>query len=224
MLFSSIQKRNRGNRQAPARVGASRTEGSLLERQEFERLALEHLDAVYRMAFHLTRRPDEAEDLVQEVFVRAMRPKTIERFEESAGSGGMRSWLFAICHNLFYTRLKKDARRPSTVEEFYTASDTERMPDDAPPAFDRAAFDWEHVDGRLKAAIDELKPEYREALLMWGVDGLKYREIAAIMDVPIGTIMSRLHRARKLLAERLLSDEQAASDLGLRNGADGDDS
>lgn len=193
-----------------------------MERQEFEKLALEHLDSVYRMAFHLTRRPDEAEDLVQEVFVRAMRPKTIERFEESAGSGGMRSWLFAICHNQFYTRLKKDARRPASVEEFYTASDTERSPDEAPPAFDRTEFDWEHIDGRLKAAIDELKPEYREALLMWGIDGLKYREIAAIMDVPIGTIMSRLHRARKLLAERLLSDEDTASDLGLRNGTDGE--
>jgi len=224
MLFSSRGQPIRGNTHGLARVGASRTEGSQLERQEFERLALEHLDAVYRMAFHLTRRPDEAEDLVQEVFVRAMRPKTIERFEESAGSGGMRSWLFAICHNLFYTRLKKDARRPALVEEFYTASETEKAPEEPPPAFDRSALDWEHVDGRLKAAIDDLKPEYREALLMWGVDGLKYREIAAIMEVPIGTIMSRLHRARKLLAERLLSDEQAASDLGLRNGVDGEES
>lgn len=199
-------------------VQTLRTEGSGLERQEFEKLALEHLDAVYRMAFHLTRRPDEAEDLVQEVYVRAMRPETIERFEESAGTGGMRSWLFAICHNQFYTRLRRASRRPALVEEFYTASETERAPEDPPPAYDRATLDWEHVDGRLKAAIDDLKPEYREALLMWGVDGLKYREIAAIMDVPIGTIMSRLHRARKLLADRLLADEKTAAELGLGNG------
>ncbi len=180
------------------------------------------------MAFHLTRRPDEAEDLVQEVYVRAMRPKTIERFEESAGTGGMRSWLFAICHNLFYTKIKKDARRPGTVEEFYTASETERAPEDAAPAYDLAAFDWEHVDGRLKAAIDDLKPDYREALLLWGVEGLKYREIAAIMDVPIGTVMSRLNRARKLLSERLMAGDGAVSDLGLGTGGqrgqqDGDD-
>lgn len=204
------------------------SEGYELERQEFEKLALEHLDAVYRMAFHLTRRPDEAEDLVQEVYVRAMRPKTIERFEESAGTGGMRSWLFAICHNQFYTKIKKDARRPNSVEEFYTASDTERAPEEAAPAYDLAALDWEQVDGRLKAAIDELKPDYREVLLLWGVEGLKYREIAAIMDVPIGTVMSRLHRARKLLAERLMSDAGAVSDLGLGHGGvngqdDGDD-
>jgi RNA polymerase sigma-70 factor (ECF subfamily) len=178
------------------------------------------------MAFHLTRRPDEAEDLVQEVYVRAMRPQTIARSEESAGTGGMRSWLFAICHNQFYTRIKRASRRPALVEEFYTASDTERAPAEPPPAYDRATFDWEHVDSRLKAAIDDLKPEYREALLMWGVDGLKYREIAAIMGVPIGTIMSRLHRARKLLAERLLADGSAASELGIGNGGprlDGND-
>jgi len=186
-----------------------------LERTEFERLALEHLDAVYRMAFHLTRRADEAQDLVQEVYVRAFRPKTIERFEESAGSGGMRSWLFAICHNLFYTKLKKDARRPTAVDEFYGESLTERPPDDPPPVYDTAGLDWDHVDETLKAAIADLKPEYREVLLMWGVEGLKYREIAAILEVPIGTIMSRLHRARKLLSDQLTSNAQAAERLGL---------
>ncbi|GAB4385280.1 MAG: RNA polymerase sigma factor [Phycisphaerales bacterium] len=186
-----------------------------MERNEFERLALEHLDAVYRMAFHLTRRVDEAQDLVQEVYVRAMRPATIARFEETVGSGGMRSWLFAICHNLFYTKLKKDARRPTAVGEFYAAESTELAPDEPPPAYDLAHFDWEQVDARLKAMIDELKPEYREVLLMWGVEGLKYREIAAILDVPIGTVMSRLHRARKLLADQLTSDPQTVERLGL---------
>jgi RNA polymerase sigma-70 factor, ECF subfamily len=215
MLFSCTVRHFFGNTRGPIGVGASGRKGLFLERQKFEKLALEHLDAVYRMSFHLTRNPDEAQDLVQEVYVRAMRPKTIERFEESAGTGGMRSWLFAICHNQFYTKLKKDARRPTSVEEFYTASETERAPEDAPPAYDRRELDWDHVDGRLKAAIDELKDEYREVLLMWGVDGLKYREIATIMDVPIGTIMSRLHRARKLLADKLLADTEAASDLGI---------
>lgn len=186
-----------------------------MERNEFERLALEHLDAVYRMAFHLTRRPDEAQDLVQEVYVRALRPATIARFEESAGSGGMRSWLFAICHNLFYTKLKRDARRPVSVDEFYGAASNEPPPDEPPPAFDLSQFDWEQVDGKLKALIDDLKPEYREVLLMWGVEGLKYREIATILEVPIGTVMSRLHRARKLLADQLTSDPQTAGNLGL---------
>lgn len=222
--------RSFGKSEARFGVGAGVWKDRLLERAEFEKLALEHLDAVYRMAFHLTRRSEEAEDLVQDVFVRAMRPAVIERFEESAGSGGMRSWLFAICHNLFYTRVKKARRQPVAVEEFFGESGTERAPDEAHPAWDRASLDWEQVDGRLRAAIDGLKPEYREVLMMWGVDGLKYREIATILEVPIGTVMSRLHRARKLVSEALGADESAMGDLGLNLGAatssdggDGDD-
>ncbi len=191
-----------------------------MERDQFERLALEHLDSVYRMALHLSRRPEEAEDLVQEVYARAFRPGTIERFEDKGdedGSGGMRSWLFTITHNVFYTRIKKEGRQPKSVEAFYAEESSETLPGEAPPVFDRTELDWEHVDGRLKKAIDELKDEYREVLMMWGVDGLKYREIATILEVPIGTVMSRLHRARKVLADRLLADDGAASDLGIEN-------
>ena len=194
-----------------------------MERQKFEQLALEHLDAVYRMALHLSRRPEEADELVQEVYARAFRPGTIERFEDksapddpTSGSGGMRSWLFAICHNVFYTRIKKQARQPMAVEEFFGESSSETMPDEAPPVWDRRDLDWEHVDGRLKLAIEDLKDEYREVLMLWGVDGLKYREIAEIVEVPIGTVMSRLHRARKLLADSLMSDKAIVDDLGLR--------
>ncbi len=186
-----------------------------MERVEFEKLALEHLDAVYRMAFHLTRRAEDAEDLVQDVYVRAMRPGVVERFEESVGSGGMRAWLFAICHNVFYTKVKRAAKHPKAVEEFYTASSTERAPDEAPPVWDQGSLDWEHVDGRLRGVIDGLKDEYREVLMLWGVDGLKYREIAMILDVPIGTVMSRLHRARKLVADALNENGDLARDLGV---------
>ena len=62
---------------------------------------------------------------------------------------------------------------------------------------------WEHVDERLKEAIERLRPEYRTVLLLWGVEGLKYREIAEIEDIPIGTVMSRLHRARSILSNQL---------------------
>ncbi len=201
-----------------------------MERNLFEQLAMEHLDAVYRMALHLTRRPQEAEELVQEVYARAFRPRTIERFvdkspadDPTSGSGGMRSWLFAITHNVFYTRIKKQSRQPTAVESFFNESSTETLPDQPPPVWDRTDLDWEHVDGRLKSAIEELKDEYREVLLLWGVDGLKYREIAEITAVPIGTVMSRLHRARKLLADRLMSDERTVDDLGLRTMTGGPD-
>ena len=188
-----------------------------MDRQEFERLALEHLDAVYRMALHLTRNPEQAEDVVQDVYARALRPRAVASFEDrsSEGGGGMRSWLFTITHNVFYSAVKKDKRRPQTVGEFFSEADDAPLPDEPGPAWNQASFDWEHVDGRLKAAIEDLKDEFREVLLLWGVEGLKYREIAEVLDVPIGTVMSRLHRARKILAEGLLADAEIVRDLGL---------
>lgn len=192
-----------------------------MEREEFEKRALEHVDAVYRMAYHLARKSEEAEEIVQEVYLRAMRPRTIERFEDNSaeGGGGIRAWLFAITHNVFYTRIKKQKRDPMQVEAFFGEAADATPPDEAPPHWDGAPIEWEHVDETLKAAIDDLRPEYREVLLMWGVEGLKYREIAEILDVPIGTVMSRLHRARKILADGLLADEKAVDRLGLRMGA-----
>jgi RNA polymerase sigma-70 factor (ECF subfamily) len=117
----------------------------------------------------------------------------------------MRSWLFTICHNAFYTRVKKDQRGPVAVEAFYEADGTEDQPGEPGVAWDLRAFDWEQVDERIVRAVDELSPEHREVLLLWGVEGLKYREIADITGVPIGTVMSRLHRARKTLSQTLES-------------------
>lgn len=196
-----------------------------MERAKFEQLALEHLDAVYRMACHLTRNPEAAEDLVQEVFVRALKPSAVERFEDRAegdptGTGGIRSWLFTICHNVFYSQAKRAGRAPAAVGDFFDEQSTEAGPDDPPPAWDRASFDWEQVDERLKSAVEGLREDYREVLLLWGVEGLRYREIAEILDVPIGTVMSRLHRARKLLAGELAEDGTAA-ELGLSKAIDG---
>ena len=192
-----------------------------MERAEFEQLALEHLDSVYRLALRLTRNGERAEDLVQDTFARALRPQTVERFDPTAArpgssaSEGMRAWLFTICHNLFYSQIKRAAKAPTAVEEFFTESADTRMPDEPPPAWNQASFDWEQVDGRLRKIVEELKDEYREILLMWGVDGLKYREIGEILGIPIGTVMSRLHRARKIVADRLMEDPGAADDLGI---------
>jgi RNA polymerase sigma-70 factor (ECF subfamily) len=145
----------------------------------------------------------------------------VEQFDPASArpgatpSEGMRAWLFTICHNLFYSQIKRDGRAPAAVGEFFAEAADGVPPDEPPPAWGRAGFDWEHVDGRLRAAVEELKEEYREVLLMWGVDGLKYREIGQILGVPIGTVMSRLHRARKILADRLMEQPGAADDLGL---------
>lgn len=180
-----------------------------MERGQFERLALEHLDSVHRMAMKLARRQDDAADLVQETYLRALRSS--ERFEER--QGGMRPWLFTILHNIHRTRLKRESRAPIAVEAFYEADERDTIPGEPPPAWNLSAFDWEHVDGRLKQAVEELKPEYQVVLLLWGVEGLKYREIAGILDLPIGTVMSRLFRIRKTLATAL---EEMREELGIR--------
>lgn len=190
-----------------------------MNREQFEAEALEHLDAVFRMAMHLTRDRERAEDLVQEVYVRALKSAARNGFE--ARGGGMRPWLFTIAHNTFYTKIKRESRAPTAVGEFHSDEGHETLPDEAPPAWDASSFDWEHVDDRLRKAIDGLKPEYRQVLVMWGVQDLKYREIAEMLDVPIGTVMSRLHRARKMVADALASEEGAIEDLGVRSASKG---
>lgn len=193
-----------------------------MDRQAFEQLALGEMDAVFRVALRLTRNRERAEDLVQDVYAKALRPSAVEGFRlPPAGSerGGMRAWLLAITHNTYYSKGQREARGPRAVGEFFDESSTERAPDAPAPAWDRKTLDWEHVDGRLKAAIENLREDYREVLLMWGVDGLKYREIAEVLGVPIGTVMSRLHRARQSVAEALLADGQAAAELGLSDQA-----
>ncbi len=156
-----------------------------------------HLDAVYRMALQLARNESDATDLVQETYLRALRAS--DRFEERAG--GARAWLFRILHNVFFSELERKRRRPIAMEgvgERDAASTP--PPDGAEPVWDLASLDWEQVDDRIKDAIGRLRPEFREVLLLWAVEGLKYREISEIIEVPIGTVMSRLHRARATLA------------------------
>ena len=182
-----------------------------MERQRFEQLALEHLDAIYRMALQLARHPDDASDLVQETYVKALR--VAERFEETGG--GIRPWLFKILHNAFYTKLGKEKRQPIAVEELPGAISDEPRPDEPGPAWNLSSLDWEHVDDRIKVAIEQLRPEYRTVLLLWGVEGMKYREIAEIEEIPIGTVMSRLHRARGILAQQL---SDLAEETGLERG------
>src|SRR5262249_16414364 len=100
--------------------------------------------------------------------------------------------------------------------------DSEPIPDDAPPAYDLASLDWERVDPGLRQAIDDLKPEFQQVLLLWSVHGMKYRQIAAMLEVPIGTVMSRLFRARKHLADALGGPDGTLSKLGVRVASAGE--
>lgn len=159
---------------------------------DFERLALEHIDMVDRVARTLTRNPAEADDLVQETYLRALQ--AWENFD--LRSYGIRPWLLRILHNLHITRSTREARQPMAMA-------TEQLQTHPDPA-QAAANPWQPTED-LDKAMDRLPVELRTALTLWAVEELSYQEIADVVGVPIGTVMSRLHRAR----HRLRADLQA---------------
>ncbi|MEM7510945.1 MAG: sigma factor, partial [Bacteroidota bacterium] len=100
---------------------------------------------------------DRAQDLVQDVYLRALRSAAKNGFE--AKGGGMRPWLFAIAHNTFYSTIKREKRAPTAVGEFHSDASNETLPNEPPPAWDGASFDWEHVDDRLRDPTSTKKTE-----------------------------------------------------------------
>ena len=171
-----------------------------LEPDEFRGLVVEELNSVYRLAYHLARSRDEAEDLVQETYLRALKSRSTFRTSEQ----GARPWLFKILHNTHKTRQQRRQREPTAASDAIDG-----FPDHpAPPGVALGTINWEQVDDNVKHAVDALPPAYRSVLLMWAVEGLKYREIARIIDAPVGTVMSRLHRARQAILEQLGSTAQ----------------
>jgi RNA polymerase sigma-70 factor (ECF subfamily) len=167
-----------------------------LSQQQFERLALEQMDTVYRVARRLARREDRAEDLVQETYLRALRAKDSFKLEEY----GIRPWLLRILYNLHVSKGQRDGRRPIAMDDEHLQMIEQGSNGDALP-IDPASF--EGMDQRLVRAIESLPPEYQAVMLMWAVEELSYKEMAHVLDVPIGTVMSRLHRARQRLADQL---------------------
>lgn len=165
-----------------------------LTRDQFEKLALEQLDLLYRIARRLARDPGRAEDLVQETYLRAIRAQ--EGFDLQPH--GIRPWLLRIMHNVHVSRAEREGRQPSAIEEDQLESSTRGV---SPPPYDPATFDG--MDQQLVRAIESLTPEYQVVLLLWAVDELSYKEIAQAVGIPIGTVMSRLHRARQKLSEQL---------------------
>ncbi len=179
-----------------------------VERDAFRQLALAELDSVYRMAMHLSRHPDEAAELTQETYVKALKAEASFELRDH----GVRPWLFRILHNAFYSRLAKRKREPTMADDLLHDAAPAEL-DHPAPAWDLASLDWEQVDDRLKHAIDELPDHYRTVLLLWAVEGLKYREIAEVLDIALGTVMSRLYRARATLSTRLA---ELAQEHGIR--------
>lgn len=168
------------------------------EEKSFEELALPHLEMVYRVALRLTRSEHDAEDLVQETYLKAY--KAFSRFEMR--EVGIRPWLLRILHNAFLNRVTRQKRAPKatdqqTLDQVY-AADTPYSTLLGPPA-----LDYENLDSEVKAAMDRLAPDFRVVLTLWATLEFSYQEIADILNVPIGTVMSRLHRARQQLLRDL---------------------
>jgi len=183
---------------APLRRGGDFHERMKLVRDEFEKLALEHIDMLYRIARRLTRDATRAEDLVQETYLRAFRAG--EDFDLQAY--GIRPWLVRIMHNLHFSRAERERRQPVAVEDVHLESaGGASTGDPSSAAFEAGSF--EGMDERLVRALNELPPEYQTVMILWAVDELSYKEIANACNVPIGTVMSRLHRARQKLSDKL---------------------
>ncbi len=178
-------------------------------RARFEAVALPHLDSVHRMARILISDHSAADDLVQETFTRAF--KAFDRFE--LREYGPRPWLLRILYNVFYTVKGKQRREPTLLNDvdFDNFADELNEPELSPASAEN--INWDQFDEELKVAVARLRPEYRGVLLLWAIEGLSYKEIARVCDCALGTVMSRLYRARQLLG-RWLNDYAHERRLG----------
>jgi RNA polymerase sigma-70 factor (ECF subfamily) len=163
----------------------------------FETEALASVDSLYRTALRLTRVRADAEDLVQETYLKAFR--AADRFEPGTN---LRAWLFTILHNTARNRARDRAKDAITYD-----SDTVERAADAPlhgiADTPETLLLRDTLAPELQAAIDELPEAFRQAVWLRDVEEFSYAEIAAVLDVPAGTVMSRISRGRRMLFERL---------------------
>ena len=172
--------------------------------RRFEELVLPHLDAAYNLARWLLRNDHDAQDAVQEACVRAWRA-----FDRYRG-GDSRAWLLTIVRNVCYTHLRKSRREPG-IEEF---SDESHGTSEA--LAETKAGEWlEAKSEALHEALERLPAEFREVIVLHEIEGLPYREIAMVADIPIGTVMSRLARARRKLQIELREPTPKETSHGL---------
>jgi RNA polymerase sigma-70 factor (ECF subfamily) len=176
----------------------------------FAEEALEHLDTLYRGALRLTRNPEQAQDLVQDTYVRALR------YQHSFQTGtNLRAWLFAIMRNLYWDRFKGSRRESVSLDEVgdFALYDQLKSATDLPEleVLDRIAA------SEVVKAVEELPPLHREVVLLVDVEGFSYKEAAEALEIPIGTVMSRLHRARQQL-QKSLYDYAVESGIVHREG------
>ncbi len=192
--------------------GPQNAPGTAMDRdaaRQFTELVLPHLDVVYRVALKLSGRTAEADDLVQETFLRAFR--SFQSFE--LREYGAKPWVLKILHNVFFTRRGQEQRGPSLLDDFGVddVAAGEMVEPIGPLGI--GELNWEGFDEELKHAVERLAPEYRSVITLWALGDLSYKEIADVLGVALGTVMSRLYRARKQLTETL---KEYAESRGIR--------
>ena len=167
--------------------------------QIFEKEFLPQIDALYTFAYHLTYDEDDANDLVQETYLKAYR--FIDRYIEGTNA---KAWLFKILKNAFINQYRKQSKQPTKVdfEEIVSFHDEENTSYSG--YLDLREEMFEHMIGdEVTNAINALPVDFRVVILLCDIEGFTYEEISKIVNIPIGTVRSRLHRARNMLKERL---------------------
>jgi RNA polymerase sigma-70 factor (ECF subfamily) len=169
---------------------------------EFAREALSHVDSLYGTALRLTRRPADAEDLVQDTYLKAFRAAS--QFQRGTN---LKAWLFTILHNTFRNMRRHDVRNPVDVDSETVERASDRLALDHTP---EQLLTRNTLDADLQAALDALPDAFRQAVWLRDVEEFSYAEIARIIGAPIGTVMSRISRGRRLLYERLAAGRAAS--------------
>jgi RNA polymerase sigma-70 factor (ECF subfamily) len=186
--------------------------------REFEEVALPFMDALFNLALNLTRNRKDAEDLVQESYLRAYR-----FFGSYQPGTHIKAWLFRILRNTFINRYRAAKIRPEEVDFDKVEMAYERMIDDAfleshqPVSPEKAVMDGV-LDEEVQQAMDALPEEYRTVVVLALAEEMSYKEIAGTLSIPLGTVMSRLHRGRKLLQKSLLEYARRKGIIGGRGG------
>ena len=175
----------------------------MADQADFVDQAMAHMPSLYAAAVRMTRNRADAEDLVQETYLRAYRG--FGGFQEGTN---LRAWLFRILTNTFINSYRAKQRRPqeADVEDVEDLFLYHRLPavEEATRSRSAEADVLERItDAEVKAAIDDLPEQFRLPVYLADVEGFAYKEIAEMLDIPIGTVMSRLHRGRKGLEKRL---------------------
>lgn len=173
----------------------------MVSKTYFEQTALVHLDFLYNLGLKITRNEDDAQDLVQETVLRAYR-----FFDKYEPGTNCKAWLYRILKNTYINHYRKQHRRPTEVD-FGAIEETQESQVDgagAKPSDPEELLMNSLLREDVRQAFAQLPSGYREALALSLVAGYSYREIADMMGCPIGTIMSRIHRARKLMQKQLL--------------------